>query len=769
MPKSKAKTSKAKAPGAKSAKSPALVVVESPTKQKTIARFLSPKEFVVKSSYGHVRDLPEKRLGVSVSADFGPEYVVLPKAKKIIAELSRVCADSPFVYLATDHDREGESIAWHLSEVLKLPSEKLRRITFHEITPDAIKEAIKNPRGVDEKLVAAQQARRVLDRLVGYQLSPLLWEKLGRGLSAGRVQSAALALVVERAREIKEFPQEDYWTVKAVLEKPGHPPFEAELEAWKGQKVSAERVFDLFAEPYRVRLTILRSPETAGEIESALSGGNFKVSSVERKETRRRPWPPFSTSSLQQAASTSLGFPSNKTMRVAQSLYEGVALGSKDAVGLITYMRTDSFSVAAPAAAEAADFIAKRWGPAYRPSQRPVYQTKARRAQEAHEAIRPTSVLREPEDIKQFLSPEQFKLYELIWRRFVASQMSEAVYDAMAADIACRDGVFHATGRSLRFDGFLKIYSPSEAAEEPSPENAGLPPLEEGNSLNLVRLDLRKCQTSPPPHYNEASLIRIMEKHGIGRPSTYAPTLSTLFDRRYVERSRDRKLLPTDLGILVASRLKEHFPDIVSLAYTAKIEERLDAVADGSEGWVPVVDDFYRPFSKELKEAAGTMKDERAKPTLSDEKCPLCGEPMLLRQSRFGKYLACSKFPKCRGKISLSREGTKLVAEKTGENCDLCGKPLVYRTGRRGRFIACSAYPACKNSYAIDESGNKIESSRPLPTSIKCEKCSSPMLLRTGRRGPFLACSGYPKCRNLKPVDKETEKKLRAEAEALKK
>ncbi|MDE2491013.1 MAG: type I DNA topoisomerase [Elusimicrobia bacterium] len=772
-----AKTAKGgKAPVAtgKARKGPSLLVVESPAKERTISRFLK-SDFIVRSSFGHVRDLPVRKIGVNVEDDFVPQYVVLPRAKKILAEFKSLAAKSPFVYLATDHDREGESIAWHLVDMLKLKPDQVKRITFHEITPGAIKEAISAPRSIDENLVHAQQARRVIDRLVGYKLSPLLWAKIQSGLSAGRVQSVAVRLLAEREREIKEFSSEGYWTLTAALEKPGAPPpFDAKLSLWKGEKVESTRTYDLFSEQYRVKATTLRSAVDVDAVTTALKSGAFKVVKVEKKEVRRRPPPPFSTSTLQQAASQKMGFAAERTMRVAQSLYEGVDLGGKEPVGLITYMRTDSFSIAKTAAAECADYVAQAYGANFRPPEPPTYQTKSRGAQEAHEAIRPTSVNRTPDEVRKYLNPDQARLYELIWKRFVASQMVEAVYDTAAADVENDGATFHCTGRTLKFEGFLRVYrdAPKEGGEdegEPEDEEVRrLPPLAEGDVLKLVELKPEEHRTSPPPHYNEASLIRAMERHGIGRPSTYAPTIKTIVDRGYVRRNmKDRKLIPSELGILVTEKLKEHFPEVVSLTYTADVEEKLDQVAEGKAAWAHVVREFYDPFVKALEAAATEMKASRIEPKMSDEKCPLCAAPMLIRESRFGKYLSCSTFPKCKGKIQLTPEGQKVVLETTGENCDLCGKPMVIRTGRKGRFMACSGYPECKNTFSLDADGKKIEGSRPLQTKRPCNKCGKHMWLRMGKRGFFLTCPGYPKCRNLKPVSKEEGEKLKTEGEAL--
>jgi len=770
-----AKAPKAAAEGKSARKGPSLLVVESPAKERTISRFLK-SDFIVRSSFGHVRDLPVRKIGVDVEEDFEPQYVVLPRAKKILAEFKSLVSKSPYVYLATDHDREGESIAWHLVDMLKLKPDQVKRITFHEITPGAIKDAIAEPRAIDENLVHAQQARRVIDRLVGYKLSPLLWAKIQSGLSAGRVQSVAVRLLSEREREIKEFASEGYWTLTASLEKAGTPPaFDAKLSLWKGEKVESTRTYDLFSEQYRVKATTLRTPEDVDKITVALKSGEFKVLKVEKKEVRRRPPPPFSTSTLQQAASQKMGFAAERTMRVAQSLYEGVDLGGKEPVGLITYMRTDSFSIAKTAAVECAEYVAQAYGGGYKPAEPPTYQTKSRGAQEAHEAIRPTSVLRTPDEVRKFLNADQIRLYELIWKRFVASQMVEAVYDTASADVANGEAVFHCTGRTLKFDGFLRVYRDTpkteEEQEDDEPEDeegSRLPPLVEGDVLKLNQLMPEEHRTSPPPHYNEASLIRAMEKHGIGRPSTYAPTIKTIVDRGYVRRNmKDRKLIPTELGILVTEKLKEHFPEVVSLTYTADVEEKLDAIAEGKAGWSHVVKEFYDPFVKALDAAATEMKASRIEPKMSDEKCPICQSPMLIRESRFGKYLSCSTFPKCKGKIQLTPEGQKVVLETTGENCDLCGKPMVIRTGRKGRFMACSGYPDCKNTFSLDADGKKIEGSRPLQTTRPCNKCQRHMWLRTGKRGFFLTCPGYPKCRNLKPVSKEEGEKLKAEGEAL--
>lgn len=744
-----------------------LVIVESPAKQRTISRMLKGG-YVVASSYGHVRDLPPKKLGVDEDKEFEPTYLLLARTKKLLPDLRKQAQAAEFVYLATDHDREGESIAWHLSEILEADESKIRRITFHEITPGAIKQALASPRPVDMALVHAQQARRVIDRLVGYKLSPLLWRKIRRGLSAGRVQSVAVRLLVERDAEIKAFQTDPYWTLEGMFLKPDTPPqFAARLTQWKGEKVELSRTYELFAEDYRVKSSVFKSAADMEAVKAALAGGAFKVCKVERREVRRRPLPPFITSTLQQAGSQRLGFAAERTMRIAQSLYEGVDIGGDEPAGLITYMRTDSTSVAEVARAEAREFVKAEFGENLLPATAPVYEGKVKGAQEAHEAIRPTSVQRTPDAMRKFLTPEMLKLYTLIWRRFVASQMADAVFDTVAADIQSGDAVFHATGRTLKFEGFLRVLQDNqEEPEEKDPEDkeGQLPNLQEGDEVRMESLSSDEHKTNPPPCYNEASLIRALEKHGIGRPSTYAPTIKTIVDRGYVRRGlKDRRLTPSDLGTLVVVQLKKHFPEQMSLTYTAQVEGELDNIAEGKERWQKTVEGFYQPFAKALAAAQLTMEDSRVEPQKSDEECPLCKSQMLIRESRFGKYLSCSRFPKCKGKIQLDADGKKVVPEATSEVCDVCSKPMVIRTGRKGRFLACSGYPSCKNTFSLDAEGRKIESSRPVITSRKCNKCGSAMWMRLGKRGHFLACSGFPKCRNLKPLGKDAAAVLLAE------
>ncbi|HAH08116.1 MAG TPA: type I DNA topoisomerase, partial [Elusimicrobia bacterium] len=766
--KAKAAVPAPEAGGAPAPSGASLVIVESPAKQRTISRFLK-KGYVVASSFGHVRDLPEKKLGVDEAKDFEPTYILLARTRKLLPELKRLAEEAEYVYLATDHDREGESIAWHLVQILELEPERARRITFHEITPQAIQEALKNPRSVDMDLVQAQQARRVIDRLLGYKLSPLLWKKIRRGLSAGRVQSVAVRLLVEREKEVAQFKSEAYWTLAARLEKPGQPPvFQARLVQWKGEKVELSRTIPLFSEEYRIKTSLFPDRAALDAVSAELSGKPFDVAEVKRKDVRRRPQPPFITSTLQQAASQRLGFSADRTMLVAQSLYEGVDIGEGEPVGLITYMRTDSVSVATIAQEEARKFILERFGADYAPAAPPVYTSKVRGAQEAHEAIRPTSSSRSPESVRKSLSPEQFKLYDLVYKRFVASQMAEAVFDTVSADIRCGEALFRANGSVQKFDGFLKVWQveAEEAAAEDSDDEEGqgrLPDINIGDVLKLEGFEPVEHNTSPPPSYNEASLIRALERHGIGRPSTYAPTIKTVLERGYVDRApKDRRLSPTDLGRMVVEKLQAHFPEQLSLSYTAQVEEQLDDVAEGKQRWQAIVRNFYGPLMSALKEAHVQMEDSRAKPQESDEICPLCGEKMLIRESRFGKYLSCSRFPKCKGKAQIDAEGKRIVPQQTDEKCDLCGKGMVIRMGRKGRFLACSGYPGCRNTYSLDAEGHKIEGSRPVLTERKCNKCSSPMWMRLGKRGHFLACSGFPKCRNIKPLSREDAEALGA-------
>lgn len=745
-----------------------LVIVESPTKQKTISKILG-NDFIVRSSFGHVRDLPSKDIGVDIDHDFKPTYVAVDKAKRLVSELSALAKNAPEIYLATDPDREGEAIAWHLIELLKIPQDRYQRIYFHEITPSAIKESFDHARKIDDNLVNAQQARRILDRIVGYKLSPLLWKKITSGLSAGRVQSVAVRLLAERAKEIADFKEQEYWTLGARFEKPGTPPpFNARLLKWEGKNVEQTTTYHLFAEDYKVKTTVFDKPEKLAAVNELLRKGPNTVVKVEKKEVKQKPKPPFITSTLQQDAYNKLGFQSQKTMMTAQHLYEGIEI-SGQTVGLITYMRTDSFNVSKLLQEQTKKFIGEKYGPAFVPAKQPLYKSKVKGAQEAHEAIHPTDVNRTPQAMKQYLTSDQYKLYELIWLRFVASQMADAVFNTVSIDIASgdsKDCILRASGRTVKFPGYLSIYQDDndDSADEKDDGSALLPPLEEGDALNLLDIKTKDHKTAPPPFYNEASLIKTLEKHGIGRPSTYAPTIKTIIDRKYISRvPKSNKLVATDLGITVTDSLKGFFKEIMDLSYTAGVEEQLDKVAEGGEKWVGLLKDFYANFKTELDAADKGMTRPAAQPT--DEKCPVCGKMMLKKRSRFGEYLVCSD-TECKGKVNLSSSGEKVQPETTDEVCDKCGAPMVIRTGRRGKFLACSAYPKCKNTYSIDAEGNKVASTGPIVTDVLCEKCGKPMVLRNSKRGEFLGCSGYPKCKTIVTVTPEEIAKIKAAHEA---
>ncbi len=720
----------------------ALVIVESQTKEKTIGKFLS-KKFLVKSSYGHVRDLPQRKLGVDLDNNFEPSYVVLPRAKKLVPELNKAAKMAKTIYLATDYDREGEAIAWHLAQLLKVSPEKMKRITFHEITPDAIKEALNNPRELDPHLVNAQVARRVLDRLVGYKLSPLLWRKIKRGLSAGRVQSVAVRIICQREDEIGKFVPQEYWTLGVLLEKEGHLPFWANIYSKGNHKFA--------------RLE-LNEKSVVDAILSDLNAASYSVSKIDAKERRRQPSAPFTTASLQQESSHRLGFRAQRTMIVAQQLYEGIALGSGETVGLITYMRTDSTYIAKPAQEEAVKYVTKKFGKEMLPPKLRVYKTKAKGAQEAHEAIRPTSAFRDPETVKNHLSPEQFKLYKLIWDRFMGSQMADAIYDTVTVDVAAlpTDYIFRANGRTLKFPGFLVLQgkeaasaetvTPKEAEDDSKEET--LPPLTVGDDLQKKQIKPEQHFTEPPPRYNEASLVKMMEELGIGRPSTYAPIIHTIISRGYV-RFDERRFVPTDLGKTVDKQLVENFSEIVDVNFTAEMESALDRVADGKAKWQTVIGEFWAPFSKKLAAAETDMKVTKIQPKETDIKCEKCGKMMVIRESRFGKFLACSAYPICTNKASLDKEGNVLKPEETGEVCPLCSKAIVSRMGRRGKFLACSGYPDCKFTKSV-ASDNKA----PVATTTEeCVNCGKPMVVKRGRFGEFLACSGYPACKTIKKIN----------------
>lgn len=686
-----------------------LVIVESPAKAKTIARFLG-KDYTVRASVGHVRDLLRSTLSVDVDNGFTPKYRVPNEKLPVVKELKALAKEAAEIYLATDPDREGEAIAWHLLEAAQIEPKLSHRVVFHEITDHAINEAFANPREINMALVDAQQARRVLDRLVGYSISPLLWEKVRNRLSAGRVQSVALRLIVEREREIEAFIPVEYWTIQAEL-------------APEGKKTTymtkLAKIDDVDPE--------LGSQEAVESYLGDIEAAPFKITKIKKGERRRKPSAPFITSTLQQEASRRLGYTARKTMMVAQQLYEGLDFGEGGAVGLITYMRTDSTNVAEVAQEEARNFIRQTYGESYLPEKPPQFKTRAVSAQEAHEAIRPTSVLRQPEKLKQFLSPEQFKLYQLIWQRFVASQMESAVYDTISVEVTAagkdHNYLFRASGSTIKFSGFLVVYEESVDEDQKTDENENVripAGLEEGQNQKLIRLLPEQHFTQPPPRYTEATLVQVLEEYGIGRPSTYAPILSTIQQRGYVLREAKR-LSPTETGVLVNDLVVEHFPDIVNLNFTATMETQLDQVAEGKEDWHKVIADFYETFEPEVKKAQAEMPVTNSEPEKIGRACPDCGHDLVIRWGRYGKFISCSNFPACRH--------TEALLEKIGVNCPKDGGDVVLKKTRKGRiFFACSNYPNC------DFTSWK----RPVP--MPCPKCGGMLVISNKREVQCSQC-----------------------------
>jgi len=693
----------------------ALVVVESPTKVKTIAKYLDGK-YVVKASMGHIRDLPKSQLGVDPKKNFKPKYVVSPTKKKVLDDLVKAAEKADTLYVATDPDREGEAIGWHLAQELPIEKKNVFRITFNEITERAVKAAFARPGRIDLKKVDAQQARRVLDRLVGYSLSPLLWDKVQRGLSAGRVQSVAVRLIVDREREIQAFVPVEYWTLHARLKAALPPEFTATLREVDGEKAA------------------LATGEATQALVDSLQGAPFVVRSVTRGERKRNPAPPFITSTMQQDAGRKLGFSAKKTMTVAQQLYEGIEVGGEGPVGLITYMRTDSVRVAGEAQQEARQWASERIGAEYVPDTPPAYKSRGS-AQEAHEAIRPSDVTRDPKSVARFLTKDQLALYRLIWERFMASQLLPAVYDTVSADITAANTVFRAQGQTMKFKGFTAVYVESREEDDAADEDAesAIPALEEGEVLGLLGLDSKQHFTQPPPRYSEASLIKALEELGIGRPSTYASILGTIInDRGYVHRER-RTLFPTELGMAVTDKLMPYFGDIMDVGFTAQMEDHLDKVEEGELGWVDTVKEFYEPFKRDLARAKKEMGSEKAGVPIG-EACPECGGDLIERRGRFGKFIACSNYPDCRYKRNLPGS-ERAEDEPTDETCPTCGRPMVVKHGRFGKFIACSGYPECKTT-------------KPVTLGIACPKCEVGQIAeRRSRKGKiFFGCSAYPNC-----------------------
>ncbi|NQV12994.1 MAG: type I DNA topoisomerase [Parcubacteria group bacterium] len=701
-----------------------LVIVESPTKAKTIARFLG-QDYVVESSYGHIRDLPKKDIGVDVDHDFKPTYEIPDNSKKQIAKLKKATAKADEVILASDEDREGEAIAWHLTKALKLDPKKTKRIVFHEITKKAIAEALENPRTLNQDLVDAQQARRVLDRLVGYKLSPLLWKKVRMGLSAGRVQSVTVRLIVEREREIEKFKPQEYWSIEALLsQKDKKEEFIAKLAKKDGKVVPKLGV---------------KNKKEADQILADLKDAKYKIVDVRKKERKKSPAPPFITSTLQQEAARKLGFSAKQTMMFAQRLYEGITLNG-ESTGLISYMRTDSYNLSEDALKEAKDTIVKEYGAKYALDKPRYYKKKSKGAQEAHEAVRPTSPARTPESIKEHLEPREFKLYRLIWQRMIACQMTEAVMDSTAVDIEADKYLFRANGSVIKFDGFIKVYIEGrDDNKKPIQENL-LPDLSVDEILRLIKLDPQKHSTEPPARYSDASLIKALEERGIGRPSTYAPTLSTVTTRGYVEKE-EKRYHPKDIGVLVNDLLVEHFPNIVDFEFTAKMEEDLDDIAEKNKEWVPVIAKFYEPFAKNIKIKDKQLDKKEITEKKTDKKCPECKKPMVIKFGRFGQFYACSGYPDCKKTEPLEEEKKEMakLEEESKEKCEKCGAKMLVKRGRFGPFLACSKYPDCKSTKAIMK-----------PTGVKCPKCNKGDIVeKKSKKGRlFFACDQYPDCKN---------------------
>jgi DNA topoisomerase I len=741
--------------------SKSLVIVESPAKAKTISKYLG-KDFAVEASVGHIKDLPKNKIGVDLSdGSFSPELIVIPGKEKVVERLKKLAKGANTVYLAPDPDREGEAIAAHLEEELRGLSKgnSIRRVTFNEITAKAVRDAFEHTREVDRNLVDAQQTRRVLDRIVGYQISPLLWDKVRRGLSAGRVQTVALRLIVEREREIKAFVPVEYWTLDARLTPANeNTEFTARFTGIDGEKA----VVDTVDTPS------LPGKEPMDAVVAALEKATWSVENVERKERRRNAAAPFTTSKLQQDASRQLGFSVRRTMGVAQRLYEGVELGSEGAVGLITYMRTDSTRVAPDAIEEARKWIERTHGKDYLPAAPNTYKSK-KDAQDAHEAIRPTSVERSPEEIKNFLSDEQYRMYRLIWQRFVASQMVPAVFDQTTVDItasADRKYNFRVTGSVLKFDGFRKVYEEAKEKKDDEDEELKnrLPALEKGQSLALQTLLPEEHATEPRPRFNEASLVKELEERGIGRPSTYATIINTIQEREYVHKAgtgRSAKFFPTEIGIVVTDLLVGNFPYIFDPQYTARLEEELDDIEDGKEVWTDLLGAFYGHFEKELVHAGKHMENIKRMEKPTDEKCEVCGSPLILKWGKFGSFFACSAYNK-KDPTSCTFTKENFAAkpeinaqegqdgEQAEEYCEACGRVMVLKRGRFGAFMACPGYsedPPCKTTRKLTQ---KQQQKAPQPLDENCPKCGLQLVLRNGPYGDFVSCSGYPKCKYIK-------------------
>lgn len=681
-----------------------LVIVESPSKAKTIGKFLGSKYKVI-ASVGHLRDLPKSRIGIDIENEFEPQYISIRGKGDIIKELKKEAKKANKVYLATDPDREGEAISWHIANLLNIDLQEECRIVFNEITKTAIQKAIKNPRKIDLKLVDAQQARRVLDRLVGYQISPLLWRKLQRGLSAGRVQSAALRMICDREDAIKEFVADEYWNIVATLSK-----------ETSDKKIKEKNKFDAKLVKISGEKSVVTNEKSAKTIEKELAKGDYKVSSIEKKEKISNPHAPFTTSSLQQDAANKLGFSTKKTMIVAQQLYEGVLIPTRGTLGLLTYIRTDSVRISDEARQSAKNYIIERFGEQYYAGA--VYSNKKKDVQDAHEAIRPSHIDLTPDELYSLISKDQYNLYKLVWNRFIASQMSKAVYDSTAVNIENGKYSFRASGSVVKFDGYLKVYRNENETEKEMPN------VEKGDLLSLWNLDLEQCFTQPPSRYTEASLVKDLEEKDIGRPSTYAPIIATLAQRKYITKEK-KSILPTDLGFLVTDLMKSYFNEIVDVGFTAQMEDKLDDIEVKDANWKKIIEEFYAIFSKSLKVADEQIEKVEIPDEPTGEICEICGKPMLKKNGRFGTFAACSGYPECKN--------TKPIVQKIGVSCPKCGKDIIQKKGKSGKiFYGCSGYPDCDQVF-----WNK-------PTDKKCPECSSLMVEKKNKKTNF-ACSN-PEC-----------------------
>lgn len=745
---------------AKSNSHKSLVIVESPAKAKTINHYLGP-DFEVKASMGHVRDLPSKGLNIDIEHNFEPTYDIMPGKKAVVSQLKAAAKKSDKLYLATDLDREGEAIAWHLAQILEVPEDRIYRVIFNAITKSAIQEAFSEPGRINLDKVMAQQARRVLDRIVGYEISPLLWKKVTRGLSAGRVQSVAVKIIVEREREIRAFKPEEYWLIPAVFTTDTSADYR---QPWTdfitpksadGKGPTVEEQGKWLAEHHAFEAELSKigdgkfkasNKEEVDKIFHELEHAQFKVADIETKESVSRASPPFITSTLQQAAANRLGFSAKRTMAVAQQLYEGIDLGSMGSLGLITYMRTDSTHISPEAISEVRNHIQNHFGPKYLP-EKPNFYAAGKSAQQAHEAIRPTDVDLTPSEIRQHLNDEQYKLYDLVWRRFVSSQMEPTRWNVTTLNITAPTSVgtalYRAAGRVLVFDGFSRVWPVASTEQQ-------LPPTQVGQSLATVSVKPEQHFTKPPARYTEASLVKALEKEGIGRPSTYAPIISTIQERGYVEQ-KDRKFFATDLGEVVTGKLDEYFPRIMDIAFTRQMEEQLDQIEDQHLDWVRVLRDFYGPFKVNLETAQQEMKHAKAESTPSDYTCPDCKRPLVYRFGKSGRFLSCSGYPECKFASPVDKEGKMVQDEISEHKCPNCGKPMVRKNGRFGAFLGCSDYPTCKTTLRLDKEGNPLPPKpKPESTGVRCYKCKDgELVVRQSKRGPFLGCNRFPRCRTI--------------------